>query len=881
MSNKEKDFSLPGLAKKFEFFKTLDWYKFYEELNKSCTEKENTDSCDGISFSELKGYELTSLLKKLFCNLKCTLKPQELFANELAKLKDKHCIYIKYWLYDTILTSNFQNSEIESIFGFLEKHKNNGIIDESSEKPCNFYKLSIKDIEDIRNIYAYAEIFHKTETDNYGKISKDREYLNYFKKGFDLYKKSKIKCAIGNDEYCKEFNEYKDIYDKYGKESAFLSCQERFLSSLYDKDEIALGESLQEGIHYIIKAENDISCTSNRTCSKNNMGVNLFFIIYEMPSDTLDPNLKKLLDTDNTVEELSLHKYYEFLTSLYNGHTSISCDSLENKPIKEKNIICKLWESVKKILMSWNKDHSSYGNLASNKLCDYFNYWLYYKLRYIKAPPCDIDMFYFLWNDFASQQTGNKKTCYNKNYYVYNKVQLENKKKLFDFLEYYDKIKAKLNKALDNNRTSYCYYIKIIFDLYKTMVHKNDSQVYTEELWLFRKKFWDNGELHFLEEKCPNMCLGLVFNVKNKTLCPLDEKPSIETEEEDLKLCDTAESYSSLKDPRGNHERVYGFHELPTYNIYKELNSEVIVDNYYNICSKLLRFSSNYCGIYGLCIKLARNLKELSTMTNKERDNRCEYITHWLYDKIWTVLNIDTNSIYDTEVLKEIFKVGYVILHKLDISDCHYNVINVNFVEQKEKKYLHDFFKNYMKIISDNSSNSGKREIYCEYVTFINELYRKYISKCCYCFKNSDCSEDCPDYFKCGNKYNPYDIFEKLKCKDIAKFHGGLERVYTPLPVDHHVILLTENSKKKKEKPLLTLDEKETPIIPEKACNKITCDPFYVASFTPLGSYFQNSGARKKRSHFQKHELQFLEDDIEFKHENMKNSRVCLAYHQA
>lgn len=66
----------------------------------------------------------------------------------------------------------------------------------SFNKPCNIYKLSLVNIHKIKNLYDYSEILHDSDTTKYDLISKDKEYLAYFKKGLALYKNSKITCLL-------------------------------------------------------------------------------------------------------------------------------------------------------------------------------------------------------------------------------------------------------------------------------------------------------------------------------------------------------------------------------------------------------------------------------------------------------------------------------------------------------------------------------------------------------------------------------------------------------------------------------------------------------------------------------------------------------------
>ncbi|SBT55346.1 PIR Superfamily Protein [Plasmodium ovale wallikeri] len=208
---------------------------------------------------------------------------------------------------------------------------------------------------------------------------------------------------------------------------------------------------------------------------------------------------------------------------------------------------------------------------------------------------------------------------------------------------------------------------------------------------------------------------------------------------------------------------------------------------------------------------------------------------------------------------------------------------NINFYEQKEKKYLHDYFKNYEKLKDENICKDDECKRYCKYIFFINDLYGKYINRSCYCYKSEGCKEHYPYYFKCDDNYNPHTLFEKLQCKKFEYPSNDFKIVTSPIPVDYHVKLLNKKSS----------------IIPEVVPDKITSDPYYTFAlgsfgflgvflilftlykFTPMGSYFNNTDARSKESYFENFEQQFLEDEVQFTHGNTQNRRMRIAYHQA
>ncbi|SBT58144.1 PIR Superfamily Protein [Plasmodium ovale wallikeri] len=861
MSINRKDFSLTELADKFDFIKELHLYKFYQEIDKLYEDEVNSKECKTNLFSGIDDPYVITFLIKVSGILKRLLN-KEIYVNDIKKLEGKECIYLKYWIYDKLIKLGFDRYDVNMSFHFLKKNKKGCISFTSSEKPCNFYKLSLKDIYNMKNLYDYSELLFKGDMNVYDKISEDSKYLDYFKNGLNLYKSSKTRCPTDRkNEYCYEFNEYEKIHTKHKTKLPSFSCREKLLSSLYKKETNLNGELSQDGKSY----------------------------------NTIDPDLYKLLVKDNLIDKKHLYKFYGLLEKHNGKYNTSNCNTLKDYPIKE-NAICELMGRVEDIFKIWDNTYATYEKLTSSETCNYLSYWLHDKLSRIDANPCDIEIFYILWHKYTMEKSKNKNKCYNEKYYGFNKEELENKKKLFDFLIYYKIIKDKIKEPKNENKNDYCQYIKVIFELYKKMEQKNISHSYSEELKLFRNNFSSNRELYYLEENCPDMCLGFVFNKKFNTLCPFEEKNTIELEKINLNQCENLESSKVPGQIDKNNDENYSFSTLPTATVYNELNGNIKTNTFYNICSQLIPYDKNHCGIYNLCTKLVRNLKKLSTLEKKERTDRCEYITHWLYHEIWKNTNIISENIYENVALREFFNVGYEVLRKLDITDCFFNTMNINFYEEKEKKYLHDYFKSHEKINDENICKDEECKKYCKYILFINDLYRKYINKCCYCFKSEGCMEIYPSYFKCNDIYNPHKLFEKLQCSKLEEFRGKIRNVDTPVPEDHYVKMLTEISVK--EPHLLNWGNKKHSIIPEVVYKKITSGPFntfalgsfgflgvflilfILYKFTPLGSYFNNRDARNKKSYFENFEQEFLEDDVEFNHGNMQNRRMRIAYSQ-
>ncbi|SBT02458.1 PIR Superfamily Protein [Plasmodium ovale curtisi] len=238
MAYREKDFTLIQLGNKHSFIKDLDLYKFYVEMDKQFEQEKEKETCNKTLFSGVDDPDVISFLIKVSRILKRLLN-NEISVNNISNLEDKRCIFLKYWLYEKLITLGFDPYEVNMTFYFLKKHNRGCITSTSTEKPCNFYKLSLKDIYVLKNIYNYSETLFNVDTEIYDKISEDGKYLDYVKNGLNLYKSSKTRCPTDlQNEYCNEFNEYEKIHSKNRTNLHFLSCREKLLSSLNKKDTI-------------------------------------------------------------------------------------------------------------------------------------------------------------------------------------------------------------------------------------------------------------------------------------------------------------------------------------------------------------------------------------------------------------------------------------------------------------------------------------------------------------------------------------------------------------------------------------------------------------------------------------------------------------------
>ncbi|KMZ90579.1 hypothetical protein PVMG_05726 [Plasmodium vivax Mauritania I] len=175
-----------------------------------------------------------------------------------------------------------------------------------------------------------------------------------------------------------------------------------------------------------------------------------------------------------------------------------------------------------------------------------------------------------------------------------------------------------------------------------------------------------------------------------------------------------------------------------------------------------------------------------------EREERCYLIKHWLYDEIRKKFGANYNDVSEEPVIAELKDVVYHINnYYLHDQPCYCDFVGT-LKTWKEEKELHDYFQSYDKIESNIEKDSGRCNRYFNKLVAINKLYEEHFGKCCYCYRSGDCYDSCPGYFKCDDKYNPYNIFVKLDCNE--ENSKSFKKANKPQGIDNYVISETIKS---------------------------------------------------------------------------------------
>ncbi|CAI7718605.1 PIR protein [Plasmodium vivax] len=810
MTENIPDKTLKLLEKKDDFTKKVTLYILYNKLNSVSNTNNISASC-----TKLNSNNVIQPCRVLEETLKKWTEDGTLINHETDIDDNKCCTYMVYWLYGKIIDNKFNYSDINWLYRNVLK-----LLESKCSKDINFNIKKVYDIKTLKNkkeLYDFLESYDTIEGIVKQKESAHKEaYCEYIKYIFDLFNNiHQDYNSIQSGYYDEEIKKFEGKFKNEENKLSILSnnCPGGILSSVINRVKETFRNFEQEKLK-----------TNDKITFKS------FDIIKKK----------------NTLKESNLYKFYNELDDKYidickNG----KCDCSTYYYLKDNTVVCNLWVNLQNVLKEWDSTHANNLVLGPKKTCDYLHNWLYGKLSETNASLKDIHLFYYEWQNFFSEQK--IKNCFNKNFSNLRIDQLAYKKQLYEFVENYPITKDKLAAADTNDKNEYCDYIKEIFELYKKVSHPYTSYGYNEEINSFKKIFLKNyHEFHFLNEKCPDRCLHLVFNNNNKDLCPSEQ-------EQHKYVQDVPTSCNSAEISTPDQKEIPDY-DLDFYKHYKDFDDTSNLPEHTKFCDKMNPFLPNNTNDNNFCSKIVRNLINLSLSQQDGRDERCLYFTYWIYDTIWKHFGKGYNDTCVSDVIHMLLNFVSRINRDLVNTICYLEYYSdVSLKEWKEMKYLHDYFKGYSSFTNGNFNDDGKKQKLCDYITHANKLYKEHIQKCCVCVNKPkfSCYDKCPKYFKCDKTYYPYDLLTNLSCaKDQTSEH--IDTLFEPVIFDPKYIT---------DIPKPVSDVKAV----EYTFEYLTSDPFYLASssgfvfigmcffffffykFTPIGIWINRRLEGKRR----------------------------------
>ncbi|GAW82040.1 variable surface protein [Plasmodium gonderi] len=697
-----------------------------------------------------------------------------------------------YWLYGKINESKCNANEINQLYNNVKDYWKCGKSDKNcvnidkkcvnidykcvnTDKKCVNIDNKCVNTDEIcveSDIKCFRKFWHIKEKNVLKNKKELYDFLQYYKTIKILVNKN---SSVHKEKYCNYINYIFLLYEKIHKDYNALH------SGYYDEE--------IERFKNIFKDVDKEFAFLQSQCSKNkvelvldNDNKKVRAIREDLTTKITEESLKLFqnIETGNLWKTLQIHKFYSWLNQKYEEIQKIPENPVSSEEYINKNTTFnKLYSTIKNILTSGDYTFSKQNNSTINKNCDYINYWLYGKLKDNEDFRNIIPFLYDVRKLFV-----NDKLCKSK-VYNFHIEHLEKKIFLYKFLEFYKILRSKFDVQENGKKIEYCNYIKEIFNLYKDMEQdKENLRAYAEEINYFKETFLENiHELSFLSNRCPGKCLKDIFSDKYKKKCKSEQEPSSEKQNAAYEQCSEHNS-STIHNSEDENDLILKDTQL--YKLYNEFNNDINND-YENYCTELNRFECKYKGGFKLCSKLVKNLMHLSRMPkNEERNKHCYALKHWLHEEIRKIFHSNYTDVSTEQVMKKFKEVAFYVNNNYLYDKPCYCFFDGSLNTWKEEKQLHDYFQTYDQIKNMIETNDKDCKKYFNYLTSINKLYGDHLQKCCYCYYDGECSEDCPNYFKCSDEFNPYNIFLKLKCGEeyIKKF----KEVKKAPSIDHYVI---------------------------------------------------------------------------------------------
>ncbi|KMZ82824.1 variable surface protein Vir22/23 [Plasmodium vivax India VII] len=604
-----------------------------------------------------------------------------------------------------------------------------------------------------------------------------------------------------------------------------------------------------------------------------------------MAQNIVDQALSVLKEGNYTVRAATkLIFFYDIFDTDFDNFYKIKlCNGCD----KNEDLRDSLSKTIKRIIADWQiflDIFKSAGTGDKNTCCLNFIYWVYGKMKDSNLNFDNIKSIYNNLDEFVKDNCfgydeNDREDFYKKYVKSYNKKVLKHKKELYDFVQFYERIKEKLN-AKDSEKVM-CDYISYIFKMYEEMrrdCSSINSRWYEDEI----KKFIEilnKSELTLLESKCVNIPKGLTLDNINEAFCPLNNKPAASKKGQILKSPQEEEKFSLSAVPNINMQSDVS-NQLPSKKICEEMDKNNNPDLNITDCNVF----KDQIG-KSLCAHTIKNFKKINKIEDREQHNDyCLHFMYWLYGKIGEkYINKSSKILEDPEISKFVHLI-VSLNNKSSKYYCYYNSEN-NLEEWKEIIELIDYFKIHDNIDNTKSCDNGACVSNCKYFSDISKLYKRHKRHCCTYFYYGDHFNNCSHYFKCDDKYSPDSMLTRLKCP-VNENEKDINEEDEVVGFDQNVILQSLDS-------LKWFNQSKN------ICDGIMCDTFskfaFLAfsflgvlvtffvfyKFTPLGIWLNRKGFKKNKARYDYYEespQQLLENNSKPVKRNMQNGRIRIAY---
>ncbi|EDL43919.1 variable surface protein Vir22/23-related [Plasmodium vivax] len=606
-----------------------------------------------------------------------------------------------------------------------------------------------------------------------------------------------------------------------------------------------------------------------------------------MAQNIVDQALSVLKEGNYTVRAATkLIFFYDIFDTDFDNFYKIKlCNGCD----KNKYLFDSLRKTIKQIIEEWESLLDFFRCETAgdeNTCCLNFIYWIYGKIKdsnlnvdYIKEIYNNLDE--FVKQNCFGYDAEKPEKFFKKYVKAYDKKVLKRKKELYDFVQFYERVKSKLD-AVHSKRKVMCDYISYIFKMYEEMrrdCSSIKSEWYEDEMKNFIEMLKKNNELTLLESKCGDITKGLILDDNIEALCPSNNESAASKKGQILKSPQEEEKFNLSAVPKVNMQSDVS-NQLPSKKICEEMDKNNNPDLNITDCNVF----KDQIG-KSLCAHTIKNFKKINKIEDREQHNDyCLHFMYWLYGKIGeNYINKSSNILEDPEISKFVHLI-VSLNNKSSKYYCYYNSEN-NLEEWKEIIDLIDYFKIHNNIDNTKSCDDNACAKNCEYFSNISNLYKRHKRQCCTYFYYGDHFNNCTHYFKCDDKYSPDSMLTRLKCP-VNENEKDINEEDEVVGFDQNVILQSLDSLKRFNQS-------------KNICDGIMCDTFskfaFLAfsflgvlvtffvfyKFTPLGIWLNRKGFKKNKARYDYYEespQQLLENNSKPVQRNMQNGRIRIAY---
>ncbi|SCO66722.1 VIR protein [Plasmodium vivax] len=760
------------------------------------------------------------------------------------------CDYFVHWVYEKIIDNQYDVFNTRWLYKKVQKFiiSNNSV--SGKKLKCNENFLAVLDANLLKikeALYNFLQHYDSVRNLLNGESPNRDEYCRYIKRHFSLYKQvQNVDQAKSVRAYSDEIKQFRNKFN--ASEIALLEskCNDASKRSTFFKEYKNILSSDEEQTTYMEQTDPEVL---------NKQVIN-YDIFYEA-------------DVYGKMEQLA-----ESSVNSMSGITHY-CNKKIRDPMENDTEIAKFCELF--ITYFWNLNNYNTSNSSGHeKYLEYMNYWLNHKLKDDERTPKYFIQFLNERLDERFSAFGDynkfKEKVYNMDSNVYNEMNI-----LYNLYLNFNKINNQtISERECSNQFKKC---ADIFEQGMNLYYKTKNPKFFKEL----TKFWSTFNNYF---KSDSKACKLEDSQRLPKIKTLEEHERETSLKEALKSCDSLSSNNLDILPQSNDNYAELLKDLSADKAYTLLNAnqydKSICGKY---CGKVTSSPSNHLTKL-LCAKLATNLTNLSDVLKSvaSPDDRCSYLTYWTYDKIASILKNRWTSAHYNNAIQEINQVIYRVNHELEKhgKNCSYNLYS-NVDHWKDEKALHDYFNIHGDIINCVSTNQGGCSKYCDYINYINELYKEYVTHCCSCYSYPKvlCFDNCPKFFKCNKAYYPYDLMLKLNCRN----YNPSERI------DHIFKAITFDTD------VLRRSQTATGF----TCNGLICNPidatilvavtllgifftlFVFYKFTPFGSWLHRRALKKKRlkQNVQTRRPRLIYSNAEPTSVRLQNRRISVPYHNS